>query len=99
MYKYKAGWMLPEMAASSNHIDFVKFIKKNDHGVIHSDDGPAVVTRMHKCWFKNGLLHREDGPAVVSKSGNKEYWINGKQYDKECYNSIYDGRLWKIIYG
>ena len=31
-----------------------------------------------KEWFKNGKSHREDGSAMVLKSGNKEWWLDGK---------------------
>ena len=37
----------------------------NDHGKLHREDGPAIVTSDgHYCWYRNGKLHREDVPAV-----------------------------------
>ncbi|EAP71602.1 MULTISPECIES: hypothetical protein [Ralstonia solanacearum species complex] len=46
------------------------------NGVLHREDGPAVVGRNYAAWYRHGLLHREDGPAVV-KGEVKEYWFEG----------------------
>ena len=37
----------------------------------------------NKWWLENGKLHREDGPAVEFFSGEKAWWINGKEYTRE----------------
>lgn len=34
-------------------------------------------------WHKNGKLHRTDGPAIEYANGNKEWWVEGKEYTKE----------------
>lgn len=48
------------------------------HGLLHRDDGPAVVIPGHReMWFQNGLLHREDGPAVIFADG-EEWWIQNE---------------------
>ena len=31
-------------------------------------------------WFLNNKRHREDGPAYEYSNGNKQWWLNGKQY-------------------
>lgn len=44
---------------------------------LHSDVGPAVITKDEKYWYKNNKLHREDGPAI-EWNDRKEWYINGK---------------------
>ena len=39
----------------------------------------------NKVWLEDGLLHRDDGPAIEWADGNKEWWLNGKEYTKEEY--------------
>ena len=34
-------------------------------------------------WFLNNKRHREDGPAYEYSNGNKQWWLNGKQYYTE----------------
>ena len=36
-------------------------------------------------------LHREDGPAVEWFSGRKEWWLDGKYYDK---NNEFNNETW-----
>lgn len=46
--------------------------KRNIEGLLHCDDGPALVTRDgDKYWYQNGLLHRTDGPAVEYIGGDR----------------------------
>lgn len=33
------------------------------NGVVHRDDGPAIITSWSQEWYQNGICHREDGPA------------------------------------
>jgi hypothetical protein len=42
-----------------------------------------------KIWTKNNVLHRDraKGPAVIWSDGTKEYWENGKRYNR-------DGSIW-----
>lgn len=50
------------------------------NGVLHREDGPAIVGKNYLAWYRHGLLHREDGPAVVRGSGVnrlEEYWLEG----------------------
>jgi hypothetical protein len=34
-------------------------------------------------WFKNGNLHRSDGPAVEFRSGEKFWFLNGKDVTEQ----------------
>lgn len=50
-------------------------------GMLHRDDGPAVVyTDGVRYWCRDGLLHRDDGPAVVYPQGDEYWYQNGDQY-------------------
>lgn len=47
-------------------------IEYSSHGLIHREDGPAVIhcSKDEKkiyteYWFTSGKLHREDGPAMI----------------------------------
>lgn len=39
------------------------------YGVLHREDGPAVIRpeRNEKEWYWKGARHREDGPAVITE--------------------------------
>ena len=46
------------------------------NGLLHRDDGPAIVCpNGRKEWYENGKRHREDGPALVS--GTRRSWLRG----------------------
>lgn len=48
------------------------------HGVVHRDDGPAVVyPNGEKWWFQFGKQHREDGPAIERADGSKQWFRDG----------------------
>ncbi len=48
--------------------------------VLHRLDGPAAIEAgFSECWFKDGVRHRSDGPAVTYKTGEKEWWVEGKR--------------------
>jgi hypothetical protein len=55
------------------------------HGLRHRDnDEPAVIwSDGDMYWFKHGKLHRETDAALISLNGNKEYWLNGINYNFE----------------
>lgn len=56
--------------------DSILFTKQ---GLLHREDGPAVITPKQTKWFQNGDLHREDGPAVVGN--NESVWYQfGKKH-------------------
>lgn len=40
--------------------------------------------------YQNGVKHALDGPAVEYANGNREWWIDGKQYSKEEFNELTD---------
>lgn len=66
------------------------------NGVIHRDDGPAVLhLNGLVCWYKDGILHREDGPALEQRDDEgrilRQCWrLNGLQHS-------HDGRHPAII--
>ena len=35
----------------------------DEHGEVHSSDGPAAVSGGLRMWVRHGLQHREDGPT------------------------------------
>jgi hypothetical protein len=48
---------------------------------LHREDGPAIEEHGFEIWFKHDNQHRTDGPSTLYySSGNKEYWLDGKQY-------------------
>ena len=48
------------------------------HGVIHRDDGPAVVRpNGDKWWYQYGKQDREDGPAIEYADGSKQWFRDG----------------------
>lgn len=40
------------------------------------------------CHLKEGLLHRTDGPAVEWTNGNVDWYIDGKEFSKEDFDSL-----------
>ncbi len=63
-----------------------KYWHKN--GQYHRLNGPAIeCSGGSKYWFQNNKKHRLDGPAVIWSNGHKEYWIEGKSYSKEDYET------------
>lgn len=66
-------------------------LKHYSCGVLHRDDGPAVVQvypeydgqERHRSWYRFGVLDREDGPAVVggrTANGQYEWWREGVRH-------------------
>lgn len=53
-------------------------IYKRVNGILHCDDGPAVITFMRgtfwkAIWYQNGEAHRDDGPAMI-ESEDRQLW-------------------------
>jgi len=45
---------------------------------LHREDGPAIIFKNNKKWYRYGKLHRYNNPAVVYSNGTKKWWVNGK---------------------
>ena len=52
-------------------------------GVVHRDDGPAIIKGGDKFWYKDGVLHNADGPAIIRSNGTKEYYLDGVKQEEE----------------
>jgi len=49
-------------------------------GLLHREDGPAVIYPNGGTeWWRFGLLHRERGPAIERADGSREWWRAGNQ--------------------
>lgn len=60
------------------------FTKHDDEGLLHCDDGPAVIRgEGYKEYYTHGKLHRLDGPAI-------EFTIRGKMLNNSSW--YIDGR-------
>ena len=76
------------MANSKLYVEFERVRWKNGKGLLHRDDGPAIVySNGSKGWLKNGNLHREDGPACEHSDGTKYWYLNGNKYTEKEYNA------------
>lgn len=40
------------------------------NGLLHREDGPAIVHSTGENWYKHGILNREDGPAITNRLEN-----------------------------
>lgn len=60
-----------------NSNDDVLFLKE---GVIHREDGPAMLYKSQIAYVKNGRYHRLDGPAIIKPDGAEVYFIEDKHY-------------------
>lgn len=48
------------------------------HGLIHREDGPAVIyITGTRYWCRYGKYHRTDGPAIEYNYGSEFWFING----------------------
>ena len=55
-------------------------LPSNFTGMVHyhlEGNYPAAAATY---WFKEGRYHREDGPAVEWADGEKQWWLEDKQY-------------------
>lgn len=48
------------------------------YGLLHRQNGPAVVTPHEVEYWRHGLLHRNGGPAIMRSNGEEEYWDKGE---------------------
>lgn len=48
-------------------------------GVLHREDGPAVVYPKSRqwLWYLNGMIHRDDGPAIKYHDGEFRWYHGG----------------------
>lgn len=54
------------------------------NGVLHRDDGPAVVgIDGNEEWFQDGLRHRENGPAIVLASGFQYWYLHDRLHRED----------------
>jgi hypothetical protein len=51
------------------------------NGQLHNANGPAAVYRKTIEYWVNGNLHNLDGPAITWKNGDREWYIDGIEYD------------------
>lgn len=52
-------------------------------GVLHHEDGPAVITDGSKYWYERGYRHRIDGPAIMFADGGRVWYLNGMTMSEE----------------
>ena len=63
------------------------------NGLLHRDDGPAVIyPDGRQEWWKEGSGHRDDGPAVICTSGTHYWYKDGKPYIP----TAHDLMVWKM---
>jgi antitoxin component YwqK of YwqJK toxin-antitoxin module len=59
-----------------------KYWYKN--GLLHRENGPAVISQYCQIWYLNGRRHREDGPAYIdSHKERKEWYRKGKLHRED----------------
>ena len=76
-----------------NHAGLIcKSIEWRKNGLLHREDGPAVVWSGGTYWYKNGLLHRDNGPALETDP-TRSWYKNGVLHreDGPAYES-YNGK-------
>jgi hypothetical protein len=54
-------------------------------GLLHREDGPAIIHKNNKYWFQEGTLHRMDGPAVEDLGSPPMYFIRGVRFSPKQY--------------
>lgn len=67
------------------------------NGVLHRDDGPAVIlANVREEWYQHGLRHRDDGPAVIEHDECQLWYRNGHVHRDDGPAIIYkDGsKVW-----
>lgn len=56
-------------------------MKRDQNGLLHCDDGPAVTADDGSfVFYRHGRIHREDGPAVrlvFPTRIEEQFWIDG----------------------
>jgi hypothetical protein len=64
-------------------------IWKDDDGLLHREDGPAVIgADGYWAWYKRDRFHREDGPAICHANGNTFYYLDGTFLTEEKFLSL-----------
>ena len=54
----------------------------NEKGQYHKDNGPAIILNSGTIIYaQNGLRHNSNGPAVEWKTGEKQWFYNGKEFE------------------
>lgn len=69
------------------------------NGLLHREDGPALITTQSKQWFKEGKRHREDGPAIEYANGDKRWYLDGAVLTEKEFLSVTatcDGKIVEI---
>jgi hypothetical protein len=55
-------------------------IWKNEFGMAHREDGPAIVwANGDQGWYYCGVRHRKNGPSIEYANGNREWWVRGRR--------------------
>lgn len=59
------------------------------NGVLHREDGPAVIWRNGtKHWLIHGKSHRSDGPCTEWSDGEKRYSFYSERYSLRDYKKV-----------
>lgn len=54
---------------------------RTEQGLLHRDDGPALIFPLWQQWFQNGVSHRIGAPAIEACDGMMKVWhVNGKEH-------------------
>lgn len=60
------------------------------NGVVHREDGPAVITGLiYKSYYINNLHHRLGGPSKLNGKYGYNYHLYGKPISKEKHDFLY----------
>jgi hypothetical protein len=69
--------MLKYTVIKTSHV-----IRYQRHGEYHRKFLPTIAwTHGFMSWQNYGEYHRKNGPAVIYSSGNREYYIRGKNVE------------------
>ena len=49
---------------------------RNEEGLLHREDGPALIKEDREEWYLNGVIGRTDGPSVVYYNGDQRWYYN-----------------------
>lgn len=72
------GWV---KILSPTSDEILKFRLHFRDGLLHCDDGPALIDDQgNEAWFQSGLMHRVEGPALTRADGSYEFWSNGRRH-------------------
>lgn len=69
------------MSASVCAVDDAGVTRWTLDGVLHRDDGPAVIWADGSTgWYRHGVLHRDDGPAEEHAGGYLGWYDHDRQH-------------------